>query len=157
MDKYRHFLTQELLTCLIPAVIIAVMLIATLCITPKLLALIEMDNSRKLVSTIIILLFLLNVVWTCSDAVPLVLDLRDNTFAEYVGEVEYLCAKSSDATDIFQLNDLPETIVVEVNTGYVEATIQRCKARVIYAKHSKRILDFEVLDILERRSAICVR
>lgn len=157
MEKYRHFLTSELLTCLIPAAFIAVVLIAALCIAPKFLLFIEMENSKRGVFSIIILLFLLNVVWTCSDAVPLFLDLRENSFVEYTGEVEYLREKGSKETDIFQLNDLPEPIAVEVNVGSVEATIQRCQARVIYTEHSKLILEFEVLEILERGSAIVVR
>lgn len=156
MERFRQIVTEELIFALVPAVVVAVILLIAFWISPRILSYLEMLHSKRVVFVILAMLFLLNLVWAYSRTSNLILDLRENAFVTYTGEIEYLSGRGSKATDIYQLNDSPDSMVVEANKGMVDATIQKCNTRIIYSKYAKIVLEFEVYEITERREAITI-
>lgn len=140
----------------LPAIIISIILIISIFFFRRFLIRVELPHAQIPVYFIISMLFILNVLWTYSSTSKLFKDLSNNSFETYIGEVEFMAQKSSEYTDVFRLSDL-EDMYVECGYGSIEANIQRCKAEVVYARHSKKILDIEVYEVIETRSPIVFR
>lgn len=156
MESYRDNIVREIRNALIPAIVVAIILIIALFLARRFLVWAELPRAQVPVCLIISILFLVNILWTYLTVSKLFLDLSNNSFETYVGEVEFMDQKSSKYTDVFCLRDL-DNMYVECGYGSIDSTIQRCKAQVIYAKHSKKLLDIEVHEIIETRSPIIFR
>ncbi len=108
--------------------------------------LIHIDVKKTIIGYVVFACFFVGVAATAYfGSSKMFLDLKENSYVEYVGDIAYSEEKSSKEVDVYELLDPPH-LFLEAKNDIIDRSIKSCEARVIYTKHSKKILEIEVLN-----------
>lgn len=153
MEQYREAIVREILFRLIPPIIMVLIALIGIVVLAKFIGVENVKHSK-----LIMVFTMIFIIVTCSlilyfDTKGLFVDLNNNDFVEYHGEVTFYGKKSTKEFDAYRLND-EESTIVRSSKGKIETTIDKCVAHMVYGRNSKFVVVFEVEKVIEERVPI---
>ncbi len=145
MEKYEKVLKNEIFFNVIEWVILCIMVIFSIIAVVKFFSYLDIVFKKQILYTLgAIFLIAITITKTYEISKPLI-DVKENSFITYTGNVVYYYDKSNKYTDILQLIDNCD-VFVEAPSGTVNSSKNRCKARVVYGKHSNKVVEFTEIE-----------
>ncbi len=154
VGEYRNKLVTEFWINLIPFLLLCLIFVAVFFLLPKLCKELKCIRWISIIRTFFVIFVLVFFIWGYGKISPLYLDLKEDTFAEYYGEIEYQEGMGDGYSDYYMLKGINVCVNSLVT---IESNIHRCEARVFYTKHAKKAVAIDVYSVLETRTPINIR
>lgn len=141
MEKYEKVLKKDIIFNFIELIILIFIVIASIIVVIKFFSYLDIGFKKRtlyLVAAIFIVFFTVSKTYEISK--PL-MDIKNNSFITYSGNVVYSYNKSNKHTDILQLVEITD-LYVEAPSGTMNPTKNSCIAHVVYGKYSNKVVEF---------------